>query len=203
MALGFVEASEFRQKITPVSTPMPSSVVVQATDTDDAGKPSLDTAAARAAPASRPAESVAEDASPRPTSVPAQANDPSIDHLAPAASAMTQSDSALTNNAAGAWKSENDTGLRVAYLAALRCAILKQWAATGSPASGHCTLTIQQQSGGSVLGAATGDCQLDTSSRLSLEAAALMAQPLTYAEYESVFSEAVSIRIPDLAGVDR
>lgn len=86
----------------------------------------------------------------------------------------------------------NDDGLRAAYLAALRAAIRQHWNYQGSPQ--QCNLTIKQTAGGMVQSAITGECALAPSDRRALEAAVLMAQPLPYAGYESVFGAEISLR---------
>lgn len=82
--------------------------------------------------------------------------------------------------------------LRTAYLAALKAAINKQrWALGGR--QGNCTLTITQTAGGLVGSALSNDCGMPRADRLALEAAALMAQPLPYAGYETVFSPTIDL----------
>lgn len=86
----------------------------------------------------------------------------------------------------GAGGSLQDNG----YLAAIKQAVLNQWQRQrGDQAIGRCLLVIRQQVGGAVSGAKIEGCDLDAEARLALEAAALMAQPLPYAGYESAFTE--------------
>jgi len=84
-----------------------------------------------------------------------------------------------------------DQGLRAAYLAALRVAIREHWQYDGP--KGSCRLTLQQSHGGRVISVASSNCALDTAGRRALEAAALMAQPLPYVGYESVYAEIMDI----------
>lgn len=85
-----------------------------------------------------------------------------------------------------------DDGLRAAYLAALRTAIRLHWNYQGPPR--RCSLTIKQSPGGVVQSAIAGECSLPTQDRRALEAAVLMAQPVPYAGYESVFGAEISLR---------
>lgn len=85
----------------------------------------------------------------------------------------------------------SDDGLQAAYLAALRAAILVHW--NHHDAELPCRLTINQSPGGAVKGAATGACSLPPQERRALEAAALMAQPLPYLGFESVYADTITI----------
>lgn len=87
----------------------------------------------------------------------------------------------------------NDDDLRAAYLAALRTAIHQHWNYRESPQ--QCTLTIKQSPGGAVQSAITGECALAPPDRRALEAAALMAQPLPYAGFESIYAESIDLDI--------
>ena len=83
-----------------------------------------------------------------------------------------------------------DNGLEARYMAALRQAIMTHWTGYQVRKVGEaCSLTIRQVSGGQVHSALSGTCALDQASRRALEAAALMAQPLPYQGFESVFRE--------------
>lgn len=86
-----------------------------------------------------------------------------------------------------------EDGLRSAYIAALKAAIDKQWARTGG--KGKCSLILKQSIGGSVQSAISTDCELDLDSRRGLEAAALMAQPLPYLGFETVFASEMQLDI--------
>lgn len=81
------------------------------------------------------------------------------------------------------------------YLLEVSSKIYKNWNYEG-PRSG-CKLIIRQSLGGEVEGSTTVDCILPMDARRSLEAAALMAQPLPYAGFEAVFSEEISIQIEE------
>ena len=75
------------------------------------------------------------------------------------------------------------------YQAALRAAIRDKWASlTAQPLPLGCSLKLTQTTGGIVIEASTVNCNLAEVDRLRLEVAALLAQPLPYAGYESVFS---------------
>ncbi|MGE8226450.1 MAG: hypothetical protein ACN6RK_11765 [Stenotrophomonas sp.] len=86
-----------------------------------------------------------------------------------------------------------DDGMRAAYLAALRAAIRLHWGHQEN--SQQCSLTIKQSPGGTVQSAVAGNCVLTPQDRRSLEAAALMAQPLPYEGFERVFSETTILDI--------
>lgn len=86
-------------------------------------------------------------------------------------------------------------GLKSQYEAALRAAIERKWQQLGqSPVRGKCTLQFTQSAGGVVTSATTEDCELLAEDRSRLEAAVLMAQPLPYKGYESVFSTDIEIK---------
>lgn len=87
----------------------------------------------------------------------------------------------------------SDDGLRAAYLTALRAAIRQHWNYQGPRQ--QCNLTIKQTAGGTVQSAIADSCALTPQERRSLEAAALMAQPLPYEEFERVFSETTILSI--------
>lgn len=84
-----------------------------------------------------------------------------------------------------------DQGLRAAYIAALRIAIRQHWQYDGP--KGSCRLTLQQSQGGTVVSVASSNCALDTVGRRALESAALMAQPLPYVGYESVYADFMDV----------
>lgn len=107
-----------------------------------------------------------------------------------AAAAANDAGPASGHGAEGAGHAE-DQGLRAEYLAALRVAIREHWQYDGH--KGSCRLTLQQSQGGRVLSVASSNCALDTAGRRALEAAALMAQPLPYVGYESVYADIMDI----------
>lgn len=101
----------------------------------------------------------------------------------------------LASSAVSANNSEGGQGnndLRAAYIAALRTAILAILDEPNTDISG-CVLTLQQKAGGVALSAQLGRCAVAPEIRDKLEAAALMAQPLPYAGYETVFSESLDL----------
>lgn len=84
--------------------------------------------------------------------------------------------------------------LRTTYLAALRSAIERKWSGSKKH-HGACSITLRQTIGGNVASSITSACDLDEADRMALEAAALMAQPLPYAGFESVFNEDITLEI--------
>jgi hypothetical protein len=101
------------------------------------------------------------------------------------------STSAGTTGAAG---NSGNTGLRDAYLRALRTAILDKWGRPNANLTG-CTIALEQDVNGLVVSARVGDCTLNAEQRDSLESAALMAQPLPYAGYETVFEKRLDLNL--------
>lgn len=89
---------------------------------------------------------------------------------------------------------EDNAELRRIYLAELRAAILKQWNRPEINIS-KCSIELQLRPGGQVAGAKLGRCSLLADARNQLEAAALLAQPLPYRGYETVFSELVELQL--------
>lgn len=87
-----------------------------------------------------------------------------------------------------------DAALRRIYLAELRAAILKQWNRPEGSIR-ECSIELQLRPGGQVAGAKLGRCTLIADARNQLEAAALLAQPLPYQGYETVFSELVELQL--------
>lgn len=84
---------------------------------------------------------------------------------------------------------QGDSDLEARYVAALRTAILKQMGEQSASRRGSCQLRIIQVAGGNVLQAQALNCQAGSSLARAAEAAALMAQPLPYAGFESVFRQ--------------
>lgn len=75
-----------------------------------------------------------------------------------------------------------------AYHSALRASIRQKWQAlTDRPFPSGCGLRMMLAAGGALNATSANGCALSTEDRLQLEAAALMAQPLPYAGFESVF----------------
>lgn len=84
---------------------------------------------------------------------------------------------------------QGDSDLEARYVAALRSAILKQMGDPSASRRGNCQLRITQVAGGNVLEAQAINCQAGSALARAAEAAALMAQPLPYAGFESVFRQ--------------
>ena len=90
---------------------------------------------------------------------------------------------------------KSNNGLRAQYESAIRATVERKWQQLGqSSAYGKCTLQFTQLAGGVVTSATTEDCDLSAEDRLKLEAAVLMAQPLPYSGYESVFATEFELR---------
>lgn len=109
---------------------------------------------------------------------------------APAQSTATNANG--SSDPTGQGGSSQHSALQDAYFAAIRSAILTTWGKTGIDLKG-CVLRLQQKTGGTVQAAKVDGCALDAAVRDELEAAALMAQPLPYAGYETVFSEQLGL----------
>ena len=106
---------------------------------------------------------------------------------ATAAATSSSQASAAASNAAMRGSPAND--LVANYQAALRARIAQTWRTLSRrdfPTG--CALHLRQSPGGSVTATSANGCALSQDDRLQLEAAALMAQPLPYAGYESVFT---------------
>ena len=85
--------------------------------------------------------------------------------------------------------------LRAQYEAAIRSAIERKWQLLSqSRLPKNCTLHFTQASGGVVTSALARNCYLPEEERAKLEAAVLMAQPLPYSGYESVFTTETEVR---------
>ena len=109
-------------------------------------------------------------------------------------SLVEQSTSESTQSLA-AQETSSDESLRAQYEASIRAAIERKWQQLGqSSALGKCTLRFTQSAGGVVVSATTNDCDLPDEERWRLEAAVLMAQPLPYEGYESVFATEMDVR---------
>jgi hypothetical protein len=109
------------------------------------------------------------------------------------AGSTAASQSAATSASASGAAAGDD--LDAKYRAAIRQAVMSQWSKVKGAKPGEtCVLTIQQEPGGKVLSAITQDpCALDEASRRTLEAAALIVQPLPYAGFESVFQAQIDV----------
>lgn len=104
----------------------------------------------------------------------------------------------LASNPAGndaAQEAGANEDLKGQYEAAIRAAIQRKWQQLGqSSVRGKCILQFTQSAGGAVTTATTDDCDLPTEERARLEAAVLMAQPLPYKGFESVFTTEIEVR---------
>lgn len=90
----------------------------------------------------------------------------------------------------------NGDDLEARYVMSLKSAIYAQWRSSGLRHKAEtCGLMIEQTAGGTVLTAQLVNCSLTPSEQRAFEAAALMAQPLPYAGFESVFLESRIIKV--------
>lgn len=96
--------------------------------------------------------------------------------------------------AAGSVGNPDKTNLRDAYMQALRGAILDKWDRPKANLEG-CMITLEQGGNGLLVSARVSDCTLSDEQRDSLESAALMAQPLPYAGYETVYKERLELNL--------
>lgn len=116
-----------------------------------------------------------------------EANPVGREKLRPTLSANETHSSPNASGEEGAAASGDD--LQARYRAAVRQTIAAYWRRqTGEDLPKGCTLKLEQAPGGQVLSATVGACGQTDAVRLSLEAAALMAQPLPYAGFETVFA---------------
>lgn len=82
------------------------------------------------------------------------------------------------------------------YHAVLRAAIRRKWATlTDRPFPSECGLQLNLGAGGTVNATSASGCALSNEDRLQLEAAALMAQPMPYAGYETVFASDLQLEL--------
>jgi colicin import membrane protein len=100
-----------------------------------------------------------------------------------AAEAAAQSDTAASG-AGGV-----DAGLEARYYAAIAASVKSKWRRPDSvPLGARCKVHIRQMAGGAVQQVnVVSPCDLDEEGRRSIEQAVLLAQPLPYAGFESVF----------------
>lgn len=97
-----------------------------------------------------------------------------------------------TSSAAKAGIPESD--LLTNYRAALRAKIARTWSSlTDRSFPSDCSLQLSLNPGGALAATSANGCNLSQEDRLQLEAAALMAQPLPYAGYETVFQHELSL----------
>lgn len=94
----------------------------------------------------------------------------------------------------------DSSDLQARYVAALSEAIRAKWKRPGNidRVAGLCRLVITQSPGGLVREARTEEpCSYDEAARRSIESAVLMAQPLPYEGFESVFKRDIAFRFRD------
>lgn len=183
---------EFRQKITTIPhAQVPSPLVdgeANATPSPQSGAIHESASEATKAISTTPAENEAAMTSSPPGTSPRP--DP-----APPAQAIAESagDTELPAvHAGGLSGAKGEAGLMDAYLAALRTKILAKYGGNDHDIRG-CIVTLQQHVGGVVLSAKVSGCNAGALIKNELEAAALMAQPLPYSGFESVFSERLDL----------
>jgi colicin import membrane protein len=105
-----------------------------------------------------------------------------------AAEAATETDAA----ASGA--NGTDEGLQARYFAAIAAKVQSKWRRPDSvPVGARCKVNIRQMKGGTVTQVEVASpCPLDEEGRRSIEQAVLLAQPLPYEGFESVFDRNLS-----------
>lgn len=179
MSVDFLKGGEFRQRIDLISEPK------------DSPADTVETSAIAQVALPLPPEDQIEAVDDQSIKDIAEADPTALeqgDH--PSVSSSTEYLESTGSSSAGG---SGEDGLRAAYLAALRAAVNKQWARSGS--NGKCSLVLKQSIGGAVQSAISADCELDAEAQRALEAAALMAQPLPYLGFESVFSSELQLDI--------
>lgn len=111
----------------------------------------------------------------------------------------TVSDSAPESIAEGDEDSPTSGGgndLAARYRAALRARILSAWeSAEAGDLPEDCNLMLQLEPGGALTLASASNCRLDHEQQRKLEATALMAQPMPYVGFESVFSPVMTLTV--------
>ena len=109
----------------------------------------------------------------------------------------TTSNPSPNESAHGSQPGSSETGddLESRYIDMLKAAIYSKWKTSGDTKLGSCDLSIQQGIGGSVLTAKLVNCNLSPTEQRAFEAATLMAQPLPYTGFESVFLENRTINV--------
>lgn len=88
-----------------------------------------------------------------------------------------------------------DASLQAAYAEAIRKAIVAKWTRPENiPLGARCKIVIRQLPGGEVTEASVGaPCSYDEAGRQSIERAVMLAQPLPYAGFESVFQRTLNL----------
>ena len=99
-----------------------------------------------------------------------------------------------TDSQAGGGQHQDD-----GYIAAIKAAILQRWSTLHpGEAAPNCALAIEQSAGGHV--SLTQATRCSENQARALEAAALMAQPLPYAGYESAFKAQLQVKFNEGVG---
>lgn len=107
-----------------------------------------------------------------------------------------QTPDTTTSQAAAASSGGAGNDLLASYQAAMRAAIFKTWQGLSKNTyPTGCTIHLSQNPGGTVIATSAAVCGLSREDQLQLEAAALMAQPMPYAGYESVFSAEMDLTL--------
>lgn len=108
------------------------------------------------------------------------------------ATATASAATPATNRASGGQPGQGGTStdLTAQYAAAIQRAVSDKWNRPDTvPLGQRCRITIRQLPGGEVIDAKVdSSCPYDEAGRRSIEAAVLLAQPLPYRGFESVFS---------------
>lgn len=110
------------------------------------------------------------------------------------AGSQARASEGVASATAGSTGNPDSIGLRDAYLKALRAAIFNKWGRPNANLTG-CTIALEQGINGLVVSARVSGCSLSSEERDSLESAALMAQPLPYAGYETVFQNELELSL--------
>ena len=110
--------------------------------------------------------------------------------LANARSRNAAEAAAQTDAEAGGGANGTDEGLQARYIAAIVNKVVSKWRRPDSvPIGARCKVHIRQMVGGTVTQVEVASpCGLDEEGRKSIEQAVLLAQPLPYAGFETVFN---------------
>jgi len=105
------------------------------------------------------------------------------------ARARNAAEAAAQTDAAASGAGGVDAGLEARYYAAIAASVKSKWRRPDSvPLGARCKVHIRQMAGGTVKEVrVVSPCDLDEEGRRSIEQAVLLAQPLPYAGFESVF----------------
>lgn len=149
-----------------------------------------------------PSPSEGKDAVTRPD-LPTAESDPTIDRalsdIGEVVDEVTRS--IAQSSSAGAATSASQGGapaddLLANYHGALRATIRRKWQTlTNRPFPSGCTVRLDLAVGGPVNSVTASGCDISQADRMQLESAILMAQPLPYAGFESVFTAALPLTL--------